>query len=427
MIVSNITFGAKVSSIPVLKEISGKKVALPEFNLGGFKAMIGCDVFTPECKIEKHDLLFKDKKLIAIDDFDEKNVGGKIDYVFMDGKTVTPAIFDEHIHGGYGVSFHDSSEDEIRRLLKKLANNGTGAVLATTLPGSAEQIRNQMVILNNIIKHPDEGAAKMYGIHLEGPFLSPEKKGIHSLRDLMLPTIENYESFNPVNVKMVTLAPELDKDLKLTTYLQDRGVIVSAGHSVADAKDILDTDSLDKSLLEEDLFDINFAPARIKRVTHIFNAMAPFHHRIPTITNVGLLHNDVTAELLADGISVKPSVINMIMGLKPKDKLVLISDALPNAGLKENFRMNNKDIYIDNNMVPKDADGVLAGNMKFLHDVAKRLIECTNMTFRNFIRYASVNPAKSFGKLDEFALQVGTKPTFSVWDNEKLVPEKTFV
>lgn len=407
MIVNNIAFGAKINSIPVMKEVSGKNVTLPEFNLGGLKAMIGCDVFTPENKIVKHDLLFMDKKLIAIDDFDENSIDGTIDYVILDGKTVAPAIFDEHIHGGYGVSFHDSNEEEIRYLLKQLAKNGTGAVIATTLPGTSEQIKKQIAILSNIIKNPDEGAAKLYGIHLEGPFLSPEKKGVHSKRDLMLPTIENYESFNPENISLVTLAPELDEDYKLTKYLQERGVIVSAGHSMAEAKHLID--------------------AGIKRVTHIFNAMAPLHHRNPTIANEGLNNPNVTAELLADEASVIPSIMNMIMKMKPKDKLVLISDALPYAGINKDFQMNGKMIHVDEDMIPRDGDGVLAGNMKFLHDMAKRLIANTNMTFRNFIRYASVNPAKSFGKLDSFTLKEGKEPIFSVWDNKELVPEKTFV
>mgnify|MGYP003571291926 CR=1 FL=1 len=407
MTINNVSFGAKINTIPKLEKIAGKRKTLPEIKLEGYTAMIGCDVFTPSCKIEKHDLLFKDKKLFAIDDFDEENVKAPINYILLNGKTVAPAIFDEHIHGGYGVSFHDSGEQEIRTLLKKLANNGTGAVLATTLPGSAEQIKKQIQILNNIIKNPDEYAAKIIGIHLEGPFLNKEKKGIHSIRDLMPPTIENYKSFEPENIKMVTLAPELDVNYELTKYLQKRGVIVSAGHSIAAAKDIIDSG--------------------IKHVTHLFNAMAPLHHRIPTIANEGLTNPNVTAEMIADEASIIPEIMNMTMKIKPKDKFVLISDALPNAGIKEDFIMNNKMIHVDENWVPRDADGTLAGTMKFLPEVAKKLIEDTCMTFRNFIRFASVNPAKTFGFLEKFTLKKGLSPIFSIWDNAKMIPEKTFV
>lgn len=407
MKVDNISFKAKVGNIPNLQKIAGKRTALQDINLNGYTALIGCDVFTPESKLVKHNLLFKDKKLLAIDDFNEKAVKDAVNYAFLGGKTVAPGIFDEHIHGGYGVSFHDSSEKEIRDLLKRLAQEGTSAVIATTLPGSAEQIRKQIKVLNNIIKNPDVGAAKIYGIHLEGPFLSSEKKGIHFIRDLMTPTVENYESFEPENVKMVTLAPELDEDYKLTRYLQERGVIVSAGHSMADAKCLRD--------------------ANITHVTHLFNAMAQPHHRIPTISNEGLLNPEVTAEMIADEASILPEVMDMTMKIKPKDKFVFISDALPYAGIKEDFVMNRKTIHVDDNWVPKDADGTLAGNMRFLHNAAKILINDTSLTLKNFIRYASVNPAKCFGLLEKFSLKEGLEPIFSIWDNKENVPEKTFV
>ena len=405
--INNITFGAKIRSVPSISRIAGQRTVLPNLNLNGYNALIGCDVFTPTCRILKHDLLFKDGKLIAIDDFNEYEVESKINYTFLDGKTVAPAIFDEHIHGGYGISFHDSDETEIRSLLKLLAQNGTGAVIATMLPGSAEHIRNQIQVLNNIIKNPDKDAAKIYGIHLEGPFLNRDKKGIHSIRDLMFPTIENYESFNPENIKIVTLAPELDDGYKLTKYLQKLGVVVSAGHSMASADDLIQSG--------------------IRQVTHIFNAMAPLHHRIPTIANEGLNNPKVTAELLADENSVIPSVMNMIMKLKPKEKIVLISDALPNAGLKGDFVMNNKVIHVGEDMVPRDADGTLAGNMRFLYDAAKILIGKTCMTFRDFIRYASVNPARNMGAANDFTIKEGATPSFSVWDNKELIPEKTFI
>lgn len=407
MEVNNITFGAKIGNIPNLTAIAGKRTALPNLSSGGYKAFIGCDVFTPACEIVKQNLLFKDKKLIAVDDFDETSVSDKIDYVMLDGKTVAPAIFDEHIHGGFGVSFHDSNEAEIRDLLKQLANDGTAGVIATTLPGKAEHIRNQIQILSSIINNPDEGSAKIYGIHLEGPFLNPLKKGIHSTSDLMLPTIENYESFSPENIRLVTLAPEEDAGYALTKYLSDRGIIVSAGHSMATAKQILE--------------------AGIKHVTHLFNAMALMHHREPTIANEGLFNPGISAELLADNASVSPQYMNMTFYYKPDNKIILISDALSHAGVYQDFDMNGKLIHVDENGIPKDKDGTLAGNMKFLHNAARELIENTNLTFKNFIKFASVNPANCFGLLDKFTLKEGAEPNFSIWDNKELIPEKTFI
>ncbi len=406
MQIDNITFGAKINSIPNMPKMAGRNLSLNDVKLRGYTAFIGGKVFTPAGKIVKQDLLFDGKKVI-INDFDENSISQKIDYIILNDEIITPAIIDEHIHGGWGVSFHDSDENEIRALLKKLAQKGTAGVIATTLPGSAEQIRKQIQVLSNIIKNPDEDSARIYGIHLEGPFLNPEKKGIHSEKDLMKPTIENYESFLPENVKIVTLAPELDEGFKLTKYLQDMGITVSAGHSLASAKQIIDSG--------------------IKQVTHIFNAMAQLHHRIPTIANEGLNNPNITAELLADETSVIPSVMNMLFKLKPKDKIILISDALPYAGIKKDFKMGGKTIHVDENWIPRDDEGTLAGNMRFLPDVAKILIKDTIMTFADFIKYACVNPARNLGILSDFEIKKDSTPNFTVWNNKTKTPEKTFI
>lgn len=407
MAIDNISFGAKISSIPNLKNIAGKQSALKNAKLNGYTAFIGGDVYTPLGKIVKQDLLFKDKTVVAIDEFDETKIGEKINYIILNNETITPAILDEHIHGGYGISFHNSSETDIRKLLKRFAEEGTGAVLATLLPDSAEKIKKQIKVLNNIIKNPDNDSAKIFGIHLEGPFMNPEKKGIHPSEKILKPSIETYKSFEPENVKIVTLAPEEDEEYNLSKYLKENDVIVSAGHSLASAKQVID--------------------AGIKQVTHLFNAMAPFNHRIPTIANEGIANPEVLAEMNSDESLLIPQTMNLIMKAKPKDKLVLISDALPNAGIKKDFVMNDVYIHVDKNWVAKDDKNTLAGSMRFLHDIAKKLINDTNMTFKDFIRYACVNPAKNIGVYDRFKIKEGFEPIFSVWDNKKTKIEKTFI
>lgn len=400
------SFRAKIADIPNLK-IPKRKAELKNINLSGYTAFIGGDVYTPSNNIMHQDLLFKDNKLIGINDFDENNIDEKITYIMAEGKTITPSILDEHIHGGYGVSFHDSSESKIRWLLKRFAKEGIGGVVATTLPGSLEHIKNQIKLLNNIITHPDKGSAKIYGIHLEGPFINPEKRGIHPAEDFYEPTVENFKALEAQNVKIVTLAPELDKDYKLSKYLKTLGINVSAGHSMASAEDVRNSGAT--------------------QVTHIFNAMAPFHHRKPTIANEGLLNPDILAEMNTDTALLDPQTMNLIMREKPKDKLVMISDALPYAGIKKPFIMNDVYISVDKNWVAKDKDGTLAGSMRFMQKIIKILLEKTNLTFKDFIRYACVNPAKNIGVENEFKIKKGLTPNFTLWDNKTVKIEKTFV
>ncbi len=403
--INSISFGAKIYDVPYMK--AAQERSLDDIKLKGYTALIGADVYTPSNKIVKQDLLFNDNTLVAIDDFEPSDVDKPIQYVMLHDKTIAPAIVDEHIHGGYGVNFHTSSEKEIRQLLKRLGKEGTAAVVATTLPGELNDIKNQIKILNRIIRKPDRGAAKIIGIHLEGPFLNSEKAGIHQPNMFSAPTIENYLALDPENVRIVTIAPEKDKNYELSHYLKDNGVIVSAGHSAAKAEDV--------------------KASGATQVTHIFNAMSQLHHRNPTIANEGLQNPGISAEMLADLSHLTPDTMNMVMKIKPKSKIILISDALPNAGDKKEFKMNGVQIYVNDNWEAKSAAGTLAGNMQFLHNVAKKLIDNTIMTFKDFIRFASVNPSRNLKIQDNFMLKKDMKPNFTVWDNETLTPEKTFI
>jgi N-acetylglucosamine-6-phosphate deacetylase len=119
--------------------------------------------------------------------------------------------------------------------------------------------------------------------------------------------------------------------------------------------------------------------------------------------------------------------MDIIMRLKPKSKIVLISDALPQAGIKEDFVMNGTPIHIKDDWTAMNDNGVLAGGMQFLQDVAKRIISTTKMTFTDFIRYASINPSRNLHVQKDFQLKEGLTPNFSVWNNKTLKAEKTFI
>jgi len=404
--IKNINFGSYISSIPALKGVKSKSVKLSEVNLKGLTALIGGDVFEHSGKIAKHDLLFLDKKLVAIDEFNPEilQIQCPVNYVYLKDKTITPILLDEHIHGGFGVNFHNSNEDDIRSCLRQLKSAGTGAVVATTLPDTIINLKNQIKLLNKVIKSQKEDEAKIIGIHLEGPFLSPLKPGIHNKNDLLLPTVENFLAMEPENVRIVTLAPEMDKDFALTKYLTEHGIIPSAGHTMATAEDI--------------------QKAGIKHITHIFNAMAPLHHRTPTVANEALFNPDITVEMIAEDSHIIPQVKDLIMREKPVDKVIIVSDALPQAGIKKNFIMNGKMIFVDENWIPRDSHSILAGSMRFLHDMADELVRLTKMTFGDFIKFASVNPAKCMGLENKFAIKIGETSDITVWNNSTVKPEK---
>ena len=195
-----------------------------------------------------------------------------------------------------------------------------------------DELNSQMEIIRNIINNPLKGEARIAGINLEGPFLSPKKAGIHPPENLMLPTVENLKKLNLENVKMITIAPELDKDYKATEYLNSLGV------------------------------------------------MSGFHHRIPTIANEGLLNDNIYAEVNTAIELLDPKTVDLVFRVKPEDKIILISDALSGTNIKEDhFIMGGKRIDIDENGIAKDKEGILAGSIKLMGQIARRIVDTTQM------------------------------------------------
>lgn len=389
----------------LLKPVKDSK----NFDISAAGVILNAEIYNAANKFVKTTLFFNRGKILSKDEFIRTVQENKDVNVYdFDGKYVTPALVDQHIHGGYGIDFNNADEQEIRNFLKEIKKWGHGDILATLVPGTIEKLNSQMDIIRNIIKNPLRGETRIAGINLEGPFFSPKKAGIHPPEILMTPTVENLKKLDLENVKMITIAPELDKDYKATEYLNSLGIVTSAGHSAATAEQVRDSG--------------------VKQVTHLFNAMSGFHHRIPTIANEGLLNDEISAEVNTAIELLDPKTVDLILRAKPEDKIILISDALSGTNIKEDhFIMGGKRIDIDENGIAKDKDGILAGSIKLMGQIAKRMIDTTQMTFRDFIKFASQNPAKNIGVGADYKIAEGVKPNFTIWDKNSLLPEKTVI
>lgn len=403
----DVSFGMRIRDIKPAGLV--KKAKHVEHQLKGYTAFLDGDIFMPNNQFKKADLLFKDSKLIAIDNFDETKMPmpDEISLINLKNKYLTPALIDQHIHGGFGINFNTATKEQIETFLEKMPSYGHSEILATLVPDSIENLNRQLAILHKIIKNPKEGSTKILGVNLEGPFFSPKKAGIHPPETLKEPTVENFRKIKSNDIKIVTIAPELDKDYKLTQYMNSKGIITSAGHTMADAEDI--------------------KRSGVKQITHLYNAMPPIHHRNLSATNEALLDDKLYTELNSDLNLVAPEMVDLTLKMKPKDKIILISDALEGAHSgRKHFSMNGIKInIIDGIAISKN--GVLAGSIKFLADMTKKIIEKTKISFEDFIRFASVNPAKNLGIENRYQLKLGGKPNFMIWDKETLKPEKTFI
>ena len=379
------------------------------FNLKGLNVIKNANVYDNHNKFVQKTLFFSNNILLDSDTF-IKTVSNQEEVNIFNGEKsfITPTMCDQHIHGHSGIDFNKNKELKIRQLLVKLKKFGYGEILATLTPDTIENLNSQMDIIRKIIQNPKTNETKISGINLEGPFFSPKKSGIHSPDILLIPNIENLKKFNLDNVKMLTIAPELKGACEAIDYLNQQGIISSAGHSEATAEQV--------------------KTSGVNCITHLFNAMVGYHHREPTIANEALENDNIYIEVNTAFELIKPNTINMIYKYKPHDKIILISDSLKGAKPgKNHFIMGEKQIIIDENNIAKDDNGVLAGSIKSLGEVVKNFMDSTLLNFSDFIKFTTQNPRNLLNLKEKKYLETGTKPSFVIWDKETYKPIKTFI
>ena len=284
----------------------------------------------------------------------------------------TPMIIEQHFHGAYGVDFNKASTDDIIMLSKKLKNIGIGGFFPTLVTDSVENTKRQICI----IKDASKKCKSILGIHLEGIFINPLKKGIHNAEHFLELSVENYKKLEDDFIKIVTLAPELDKGL--IEYLKNKSIKVQAGHCTG--------------------------WGNVDGATHTFNAMSPVTHRGTSTALSALINDNVYAEIIADGLHVDDDALKLLFRSKPEDKIILISDALPitYSDIKETTFADSK-IYYDG-FSATSASGTIAGSTKLLPEIIKILGKKGMFKpkyIENVYRYHNMEP---FGEIE--------------WDNE---------
>ena len=257
----------------------------------------------------------------------------------------TLPIIEQHFHGAYGVDFNKAGVNDIIELAYKLRQIGIFGFFPTLVTDSIENTTRQI----GLIKEASTKCEGILGIHLEGIFLNPEKKGIHNEKHFLPLTVDNYKKIEDDFIKIVTLAPELDKGL--ISYLKEKGVKVQAGHCTG----FLNGDK------------------KPDGSTHTFNAMSGISHRGTSTALSALIDDDVYTEVIADGIHVSDDALKLLFKTKPQDKILLVSDSLPitYSDLKETTFADSK-IYYDGNKATS-ADGTIAGSTKLLPEIIKIL------------------------------------------------------
>lgn len=282
----------------------------------------------------------------------------------------THLILEQHIHGAFGVDFNKAGVNDILFAANELLKHGIGGFFPTLVTDSADNIKRQI----SVIKEASKKCSRILGIHLEGIFINPEKKGIHNPEHFLPLTVENYGLIEDDFIKIITLAPELDEGL--IDYLIQKNVKVQAGHCTGG-----------------DL-------SKMDGTTHTFNAMSGVNHKKGEYTALSALINDnLYAEIIADGVHVNDDALKLFFRSKPSDKVILVSDALPitESNLKEMIFADSK-IYYDGERAASK-EGTLAGSTTLL-DKTVKILASKNMFNPQFIEnpyiYHNIEP---FGEI----------------------------
>ncbi|WP_339234414.1 N-acetylglucosamine-6-phosphate deacetylase [Bacillus sp. FSL K6-1012] len=299
-----------------------------------------------------------------------------------------PGMIDIHIHGGYGADTMDASFSALDAMSSRLPEEGTTSFLATTITQEHGQISQALVNARDW-KSAEESSslgAELIGIHLEGPFVSPKRAGAQPkewIRPSDLALFKKWQQEAGGLIKIVTLAPEEDQQFELIRYLKDESIIASMGHTDADSALLLEA------------FE-----AGASHMTHLYNAMSPFHHREPGVIGTALAHEGYVTELIADGIHSHPLAAKLAFLAKGSSKLILITDSMRAKGLKDGvYEFGGQSVTVKGKtaLLP---DGTLAGSILKMNEGARHMRAFTNCSWTDIANITSANAAKQLGIFD---------------------------
>lgn len=299
----------------------------------------------------------------------------------IENKIVIPGFIDIHFHGAIGLDLMYAKPEEIIKISKYLAKTGTTSYLATTITSSNEDLEDAVENITTA-SHQIVGGAAIEGIHIEGPYISPLKKGCHEPKFMRAPENRDYDNLkrivNPLKLHF-TVAPEIEKVLDFIDYVNSKGDTISIGHSDAD------------SLLVK-----NALRAGATSFTHLFNAMKGINHREPGVAGTALLSN-AFVELICDGVHVNPEIMNIVYRLKGKDQIILVTDAMQAAGLGDgDFVFGGSKVCVQDG-IARNEDGTLASSTLTMLDAVRNMMKLTDVSFAEAIQMATLNPAKLLG------------------------------
>lgn len=309
----------------------------------------------------------------------------------LDNLTLMPGFIDIHIHGATGADTMTATPDDLHLVGRFLARHGVTAWLPTLVPAPEEDYRHAVLAIEGLLsdQHARPAAARVLGLHYEGPFVNSEQCG--ALRPLFFRTFSEAASLDalpvvsaPGSVRMMTVAPEIEGGIELVRELKARGWVVSLGHTRAPVN-ILD----------------RAREAGARHMTHFFNAMSPLHHRAPGAIGWGLMCDEMTCDVIADGVHSDPLMLRLLLRCKGSERVTLISDAVAPAGLGDGrYHLWGETITVAGGRT-QNSRGHIAGSVITVSD-AVRMMLSLGAGVEDIARMGALNPATLLGLDHEY-------------------------
>ncbi|HLO08548.1 MAG TPA: N-acetylglucosamine-6-phosphate deacetylase [Terriglobales bacterium] len=363
-------------------------------------AITASTLFTPLERIEQPLLLMDGGSIVEVTSRAAREVPTNIRLVdFADG-ILAPGFIDLHIHGGAGHDVMEAGAGALPPVERLLVSHGVSSYFPTTVTAPLDATLSALTRLADAIEaaerspQPQNGElrARPLGIHLEGPFISHKRRGVHPPENLLAPSPAAFDRFWQAargHIRVLTIAPELPGALEVIKLASSRGVCVSLGHSNADL----------------DAARAGFA-AGARHATHTFNAMRPLDHRDPGILGEVLTDSRLSAEIIADGIHVDPVIVQLFLKAKGPEAAVLITDATAATGMPDGrYRLGSLEVEVkDGRCMVGDS---LAGSVLTMDRAVRNVMQFAQWDLQQAVRLATLNPARVAGVKSGGTLQAG--------------------
>lgn len=355
------------------------------------------DVFTQDNCFVRTDVVVKDGKFAAISDMTE----GAGEVIKADGLYMIPGLVDIHFHGCKGADMCDGTREALDVIAAYEASVGVTSICPATMTIPKDEL---VKVMKNAGEYSYNGGAHIVGINMEGPFISPSKKGAQAADNIMHCDYEYFcklqEAANGL-IKLVDIAPEEPGAMEFIDKVKDN-VVVSLAHTASDydtAKEAIERGA--------------------SHATHLYNAMPPLNHRNPGVIGAVRDSGKCHAELICDGVHIHPSVIRATFAMFGAERMILISDSMRATGLDDGeYTLGGQPVSVKGNLATLH-DGTIAGSATNLMDCMRYVVKEAGLSLETAVMCATSNPAKEIGIFDEAgSIAVGKRADFVLLDKE---------